>query len=421
MAFAKTKAPKTQDQKHSMPNKDDTLDINTKLIHSGERRSTSGAQPVATPIYASATFTYDSMEDIDRVFSGEKQGYIYTRYGNPTLTALEEAVKSIEDAATACAYASGMAALHAALFACDLKPGSTVLASQDLYGATTSLLNNVFGSFGVKTVATDFSELQKLRETALLVRPTVLVAETISNPLLKVCDIEACAEIAREVGARLIVDNTFASPYLCQPLRFGADLVVHSATKYLSGHADSTGGVVVSRDEFDSNALVSIMKLAGGVLSVWEAHQISRGIKTLAVRLDRQCDNARKLAEHLSRHERIERVYYPGLSSDAAMKSLTDRMLRQPHSGALVSIVLKDNSREGAFRFMNGLKLCIRSTSLGDVFTSVLHPATASHRDLLPARRLELGIPDGLIRISVGLESVADVIADIEGALEERA
>jgi cystathionine gamma-synthase/methionine-gamma-lyase len=401
-----------------MSNKYDTLDINTKLIHSGERRPASDAQPVATPIYASATFTYESMEDIDRVFSGEKQGYIYTRYGNPTLTALEEAVKSIEEGATACAYASGMAALHAALFACDLKPGSSVLASRDLYGATTSLLNNVFGSFGIKTVATDFSQLQSLRETARSVKPAVLVAETISNPLLKVCDIEACAEIAREVGARLIVDNTFASPYLCQPLRFGADLVVHSATKYLSGHADSTGGIVVSRDEFDSNALISIMKLVGGVLSVWEAHQISRGIKTLAVRLDRQCDNARQLAERLSRHERIEKIYYPGMSSESA-NLVADRMLRKPYSGALVSIVLKDDSREGAFRFMNALKLCVRSTSLGDVFTSVLHPATASHRDLTPALRLELGIPDGLIRISVGLESVADVIADIEEALEE--
>jgi cystathionine gamma-synthase/methionine-gamma-lyase len=391
-------------------------DINTKLIHSGERRPLSDAQPVATPIFASATFSYASMEEIDQVFSGEKPGYIYTRYGNPTLTALEEAVKSIEEGATACAYASGMAALHAALFACDLKPGSTVLASQDLYGATTSLLNNVFGSFGIKTVATDFSELQSLRETALAVKPAVLVAETISNPLLKVCDIEAGSEIAREVGARFIVDNTFASPYLCQPLKLGADLVVHSATKYLSGHADSMGGIVVSRDEFDSNALVSIMKLVGGVLSVWEAHQISRGIKTLAVRLDRQCDNARQLAERLRRHELIEKVYFPSLSS-AAEQSIAERMLRRPHAGALVSIVLKNNTREGAFRFMNALKLCIRSTSLGDVFTSVLHPATASHRDLTPTRRAELGIPDGLIRISVGLENVSDVISDIEEAL----
>lgn len=399
-----------------MADKNKNVDIKTKLIHSGERQRASDAQPVATPIYASATFTYDSMEDIDQVFAGEKRGYIYTRYGNPTLTALEEAVKSIEEGAIACAYASGMAALHAALFACDLKPGSTVLASQDLYGATTSLLNTVFGSFGIKTVATDFSNPQQLREKALEVKPAVLVAETISNPLLKVCDIEACAEVARKVGARLIVDNTFASPYLCQPLKFGADLVVHSATKYLGGHADAMGGLVVSRDEFDGVALVGVMKLVGGVLSVWDAHQILRGLKTLGVRLDRQCDNARTLAEHLRKHERVEQVYYPGFSSGVDLAT-TRRMLREPHSGALVSIKLKDDTRESAFRFMNALHLCVRSTSLGDVFTSVLHPATASHRDLNPARRLELGIADSLVRISVGLEHVGDVIADIEEAL----
>jgi cystathionine beta-lyase/cystathionine gamma-synthase len=311
-----------------------------------------------------------------------------------------------------------MAALHAALFACDLKPDATVVASQDLYGATTGLLNTIFGSFGIKTVATDFNDLEQLRATVLEEKPVVLVAETISNPVLKVCDIEACAEIAREVGARLIVDNTFASPYLCQPLKFGADLVVHSATKYLGGHADAMGGLVVSRDEFDGVALVGVMKLVGGVLSVWDAHQILRGIKTLGVRLDRQCENARVLAEHLRKDDRIEEVYYPGFLS-AADLVVTRRMLRKPHSGALVSIKLKDNTREGAFRFMNGLRLCVRSTSLGDVFTSVLHPATASHRDLTPTRRLDLGITDGLIRISVGIESVDDLIADIRQALTE--
>ena len=399
-----------------MADEENKLDITTKLVHSGERTSTPDAQSVATPIYATATFTYDTMEDIDRVFSGEKQGYIYTRYGNPTISALEDAIKSLEEGATACAYSTGMAALHAALFACDLKPGSTVVASQDLYGATTGLLNTVFGSFGIKTVATDFSDLEQLRAQVLEVKPAVLVAETISNPLLKVCDIEACAEIARGVGARLIVDNTFASPYLCQPLKFGADLVVHSATKYLGGHADAMGGLVVSRDEFDSVALVGVMKLVGGVLSVWDAHQVLRGIKTLGVRLDRQCENARVLAEKLRKDDRIQEVYYPGYSS-AVDLVITRRMLRKPHSGALVSIKLKDDTREGAFRFMNALRLCVRSTSLGDVFTSVLHPATASHRDLTPTRRAELGITDGLIRISVGIESVDDLIGDIQWAL----
>ena len=373
-------------------------DITTKFVHAGERRPLPDALPVATPIYASATFTYDSMDEIDQVFAGEKQGFIYTRYGNPTTAALEEAVREVEEGAFACVYATGMAAVHAALIACDLKAGSTVLASRDVYGATTGLLNNVLSNFGVKTIQADFSDMDAVRETARDLKPQVLIAETISNPLLKVCDIEACAEIAHENGARLIIDNTFATPYLRQPLELGADIVVHSATKYLGGHADTMGGLVISRDEMDSIALISTMKLVGGVLGVWEAHEILRGLKTLAVRMDRQCENARALAGYLKEHERIGRVHYPGL-------------------GALVSIELRDNTKEAAFRFMDALQLIVRSTSLGDVFTSVLHPATASHRDLSPARRQTLGITDGLIRISVGIESVGDIIADIEQAL----
>ena len=373
-------------------------DITTKLVHAGERGPLPEAKPVVTPIYASATFTYDTMEEIDQVFGGEKQGFIYTRYGNPTTAALEEAMRVVEEGATACAYATGMAAIHAALLACDLRAGSTVLASRDLYGATTNLLNTILANFGVKTVHLDFADLKLVRDKARDLKPQVLIAETISNPLLKVCDIETCVEIARENGARLIVDNTFATPLLRQPLKLGADIVVHSATKYLGGHADAMGGVVISRDEMDSAALFSVMKLVGGVLGVWEAHEILRGLKTLAVRMERQCENASVLANRLREHASVARVHYPGL-------------------GALVSIELKDNTREAAFRFMDALQLCVRSTSLGDVFTSVLHPATASHRDMLPARRNELGIIDGLVRISVGIEKIDDIIADIEQAL----
>ncbi|HEX3183366.1 MAG TPA: PLP-dependent aspartate aminotransferase family protein [Pyrinomonadaceae bacterium] len=392
------------------------LDINTKLVHAGERQPLPGGTPSSTPIYATSTFTYPSMEEIDKVFSGEQQGYVYTRHGNPTLAALEQALLAIEEGATACVYASGMAALHAALLACDLRSGSTVLVSQDVYGATTNLLFTVLSSFGVKTVATDFSDIDGLREKVREVKPQVMVAETISNPLLKICDIEAVAEIARENNARLIIDNTFASPYLCQPLKLGADLVVHSATKYLGGHADATGGVVVSRDEMDSNALIGAMKLVGGVLSVWDAHMILRGVKTLALRMERQCDNARRLAEHLIGNSRLERVHYPAPTPDAGI-DLTRRILRAPHGGALVSIELKEQTREAAFRFMDALQLCVRSTSLGDVFTSVLHAASASHRDLTPARRAELGITEGLVRISLGIESIDDIIADVEQAL----
>ena len=392
------------------------LDIETQFVHATGSGEPPVGQPTATPVYASATYTYASMDQMDRAFAGEIDGYVYTRHGNPTVTIFEQAMRGVESGATARAYGSGMAAIHAALFACELSPGSVVLASQDLYGATTNLLLNIFGSFGIKTVFADFSNLDEVRAATLESKPRVLIAETISNPLLKVCDIEACAEIAHSSGARLIIDNTFASPYLCQPIKHGADLVVHSATKFLSGHADAMGGIAVSRDEMDALALTGVMKLAGGVLSPWEAHAILRGIKTLGVRMDRHCENARQLADHLKDDARVARVYFPGLASGNE-ESVTDRMLRAGQFGALVSLELKDNTRAGAFRFMDALKLCIRSTSLGDVFTSTLHPATASHRDLSPARRRELGISDGLVRISVGIESAQDIIADIDQAL----
>jgi len=394
------------------------LGINTQLVHAGERGTPPQGKPVSNPIYASATFTYDSMSEVDQVFSGEKQGYIYSRYGNPTVAALEEAVRVLEEGAAACAYSTGMAALHAAIFACELSPGATILASQDLYGATIDLLYKVFGSYGIKTATADFSDLERVRAKALEVQPQVLIAETISNPLLKVCDVTVCAEIAREVGARFIVDNTFTSPYLCKPLKHGADFSVHSATKYLGGHADVMGGVVVARDEVDLPTLIGVMKLVGGILGVWEAHEIHRGLKTLSVRMDRQCANAATLAEFLSSHSRVSRVHYPGLATTQNL-AVMKRVFRSPHAGALVSMELQENTRESAFRFMDALTLCVRSTSLGDVFTGVLHPATASHREMAPKRRLQLGITEGLVRISVGLEDIADIVEDIRQALEK--
>ncbi len=330
---------------------------------------------------------------------------------------MQDALQALEGGAGACAYASGMAALHAALLACEVTSGATVLASQDLYGATLDLLVKVFSLFGVTTVTCDFSDLQSLSAKARGVRPRVLVTETISNPLLKVCDLPVCAEIAHGVGARLIVDNTFATPYLCRPIEHGADFVVHSATKYLSGHADVIGGVVVVRDVADHAALVSIMKLAGGILGPWEAHEILRGVKTLALRLERQCGNARHIAEQLATDRRVSRIHYPGIDGQGA-EPVFRRILRPPHAGAMISIELPANSRESAFKFMDALRLCVRSTSLGDVFTSVLHPATASHREMPPTRRRQVGISDGLIRMSVGIEDARDILDDIGQALE---
>jgi len=395
------------------------LDIATRLVHAGERQ-VPAAVPVATPIYASVTYTYGSMAEVDKVFGGEIPGYVYSRYANPTLTVLENAVQALEGGFGASAFGSGMAALHAALLACDIASGCTVLASQDLYGATINLLNSVFTSFGVNTIVADYADLDVLEKKVREVRPRIMIAETVSNPLLKVCDLAQSAEIAHSVGARLIVDNTFATPYLCRPFHLGADMVVHSATKYLAGHGDVMGGIAVAREEQQHNALRSIMKLAGGIMSPYDAHEILRGLKTLALRVERQCANARTIAEKLSADRRVARVHYPALATGDARRKL-EGTLRPNYAGAMVAIELVNNNKEGAFRFMDALRLVVRSTSLGDVFSSALHPATASHRDMAPARRRALGITDGLVRLSIGIEHVDDILADLNQALNASA
>ena len=386
--------------------------INTQLVHAGERQTPPVGLPSAMPIYATSTFSYGSMAEVDNVFAGDAPDFVYTRYGNPTVAALETALAQLENGAAAVAFASGMAAMHAALLACELNNNSIILASADLYGATLDLLYKIFAPFGVRIATADFNDLDDLRAKTVELKPRVLIAETISNPLLKVCDIEKCGRIAREANAKFIVDNTFASPFLCRPLDVGADFAVHSATKFLGGHADAMGGIVAAREQIDYPALLGAVKLAGGVLSVWEAHQILRGVKTLGLRLERQCDNARLLAEFFTGHPSIEAVYYP-LTNE---RELTNRVLRPPFGGALVSIRLKDDTKAAAYQFLDNLKLCVRATSLGDVFTGATHPVTASHRELSPKRRRALGITDGLIRFSLGIEDIADIIADVEQA-----
>jgi len=391
--------------------------IATQLVHAGERRVAPLGVPAATPIYATSTFVYERMEDVDRVVEGDVSGFVYSRYGNPTVAALEAAMAEIENGKFAFAFGSGMAALHAALLACELSTGSVVLASQDLYGASLELLKTVFGSFGVKTVTADFSDIENLRLKAQELKPRVLIGETISNPLLKVLDVENIALIARETGAKLIVDNTFATPFLCQPINFGADFVVHSATKFLGGHADATGGIVIAREDFDRPALLGALTLAGGVLSAWEAHSILRGLKTLGLRLEKQCRNAEKLAEFFLDCPQIEKVIYPSLATDEQAE-VVSRILRKDFRGAVLGIRLTKNSREAVYKFMNALQLCTRAASVGDIFTGVVHPATATHREMSAAKRARLGITEGLLRISAGIEEVADIIADIKQAFE---
>ena len=390
--------------------------IATKLVHAGERRQSPSGVPASTPIYATSSFIHERLEDVDRIVEGEVNDFVYSRYGNPTVAAFEEAIADIENGKFAFAFGSGMAAIHAALLACELSRGSVVLASNDLYGATLELLYTVFGPFGVKVVTEDFGNLAALRAKAFELQPRVLICETLSNPLLKVCDIEECAEIAHEVGGKLIVDNTFATPYLCRPIELGADFVVHSATKYLGGHANATGGVVVAKDEIDKPALLGALTLAGGVLSPWEAHSLLTGLKTLGLRMEKQCSNAERLANRLQNIPQISDVIYPKFFEGEQAAAL-DGSFCGSEFGAIVSIRLSEDTRDASYRFLNSLQLCTRAASVGDLFTGIVHPATATHRELSPGRRARLGITEGLIRISVGIEDVGDIAADIEQAL----
>ncbi len=402
--------------------------LETRAVHSGERRAKRGDGqngsfcPISTPIYASTTFSHPNIETTDRVLGGEEEGYSYARYGNPTVGAFEEALASLEtpdgDAGTrtgvrAFAFASGMAATHAALAAAELTNGATVLAAEQLYGSTATLLVQVFGANGVETRFVDAYDLGSVEKKIAQLEPRAVVVESISNPLLRVADVPRLSEITRDAGAALIVDNTFGTPCLQRPLDLGADIVVHSATKYLSGHGDLTAGVVACGPPYDA-AVEQLRKLVGGVLGPFEAWLAHRGLKTLPLRIERQCENARRIANRLVSNPKIARVNHPSLEDhpdhETALRVLSD-------TGGLVSFELKEEGREAAFEFLNALELCVKAPSLGDVYTLAIHPATSSHRELSPARRARLGVGENLVRLSVGIEHPEDVAADIEQAL----
>jgi cystathionine beta-lyase/cystathionine gamma-synthase len=389
----------------------------TRAVHSGERRP-GGREgsffPISTPIYASTTFSHPDIEKTDRVLGGEEPGYSYTRWGNPTVTAFEEALASLEGGgARAFAFASGMAAMHAALTAAELGPGATVLAAEQLYGSTATLLVQIFGASGVEVRFVDTYDLGAVEKKVAELRPRAVVVETISNPLLRVADTESMAGITRRSSAALVVDNTFGTPYLQRPLELGADIVVHSATKYLSGHGDLTAGAVVAGAPYDT-ALEQILKTVGYVLGPFEAWLAHRGLKTLPLRMARQCENAREISAYLASHPKVTKVHHPALE-DHPDHEVARRLLSD--TGGLVAFELGTGGREAAFRFLNALELCVRAPSLGDIYTLAIHPATSSHRELSPSRRERLGVRENLIRLSCGIEHPQDVIWDLEQAL----
>ncbi len=424
------------------------LSLHTLAVHAGARGPRPAFDPVVTPIYHSVSYTYEDAEDLDAVLAGTNPNPVYARYGNPTVAALEAAVAALEGGEAALAYGSGMAALHGALLAAGARAGATVVAARDVYGATYALLDRLLASQGVTVRFVDISDLDAVGAAlgatgatgaTAMVAPTVaLLVETISNPLLKVADLPRLAGLAHAQGAALIVDNTFATPVLCRPLAWGADYVVHSATKYLGGHGDVLGGIVVTSAARRAE-LLDINKLVGANLGPQEAWLIQRGLKTLPLRVERQCANAVQIAAWLAGHSRVAHVNYPGLAAHP-QHALAGQLLGDHQDGpfgaaedvaygsamyggamygGMISFDLRDVGRAEVFRFMEVLRLVQPATSLGDVYTLTLYPAMSSHRALTPEMRRAIGIGDGLVRLSVGIEDVGDIIADLEQALRQ--
>ncbi|HZY66022.1 MAG TPA: PLP-dependent aspartate aminotransferase family protein [Rubrobacteraceae bacterium] len=398
----------------------------TLAVHSGEKRAVSANgfgearadgeyYPISTPIYASTTFSHPDVETTDKVLGGEQEGYSYARYDNPTVVAFERALAALEGSGRAFAFASGMAAMHAALSSAECSGECTVLAADQLYGSTATLLVQVFGMGGVETRFFDASDPEDLESKLEKYRPRAVVIETISNPLLRVADTERIAGTVRDAGSTLIVDNTFGTPCLQRPLELGADIVVHSATKYLSGHGDLTAGVVVANPPYDA-AVEQIRKLVGGTLGPFEAWLAHRGLKTLPLRMGRQCENAREISAWLTSRPKVAKVNHPSLQDHPDGETVR-RVLAD--TGGLVSFELALEDRKNAFRFLNALELCVKAPSLGDVYTLAIHPATSSHRELSPSRRERLGVKENLVRLSCGIEHPGDVISDLEQALEQ--
>jgi cystathionine beta-lyase/cystathionine gamma-synthase len=390
--------------------------LTTRAVHAGVHPPRPDFTPTVVPIYPSVTYCYDSMKDLDGVFAGSHQGYVYARYGNPTVTALEEAVATLEDGETALAFASGMAAIHAALLAVGARAGSAVVAAQDVYGATYALLDQLMRSQGVMVRFVDITNLDQVRAACAELEPVALLVETISNPLLKVADLPTLADVAHSYGASLLVDNTFATPCLLQPLKAGADVVIHSTTKYLGGHGDVLSGVVVTSAARRAD-LFEIIKMTGANLGPQEAWLVLRGIRTLPLRMRQHCENTLAVAHWLQEHPRVSQVYYPGLPSHP-QHELAKQLFDGQGFGGIVSFELAGADQALVFRFFETLQLCLPATTLGDVCTLLLYPPHSSHRALSPEERARIGIGDGLVRMSVGIEAVADILSDLEQALK---
>ncbi len=383
--------------------------MDSRCVHAGVGDDVHGA--VVPPIYQTSTFKFKDAQHGADLFAGKQKGYIYTRLGNPTVAALEEALASLEGGFLGLGCASGMAAIHTAL-ATFLDTGDHVISSESVYGPVTSLLGGFFSRFGIQTSFVDSSDLSAVRDA---VRPNtrMIHIETPGNPTLVVSDLAAIAEIAKENGAKMMVDNTFLSPILQRPLELGADIVVHSLTKFLNGHADVVGGIIIPKTEEDYHRLRQALNLAGGTIDPFNAFLVHRGIKTLALRMARHCENAQEVAEYLEKHDKVAWVRYPGLPSHPHYE-LSKR--QTSGHGGVISFELKGGLEAGR-TLMGSVHLAQLAVSLGGVETLIQHPASMTHAGMSRDLRERAGIADGLVRLSIGIEAPTDIIEDLEGGL----
>ncbi|WP_420134791.1 methionine gamma-lyase [Rhodopseudomonas sp.] len=364
------------------------------------------------PLFLTSTYAFASAAEGAARFAGEAEGFVYSRVGNPTVAVLESRLAALEGGEAALATASGVGALTALIWTL-LKAGDGIVADQMLYGCTFGLFEHHLPRFGIEVVFADLTDPPNL-QAALRPNTRLVFTETPTNPNMRLVDIAACAEICRRAGIRLVVDNTYCTPYLQQPLALGADLVTHSATKYLGGHGDLLAGAVVGPKELiDQLRFVGIKELNGACISAFDAFLILRGLKTLTLRMDRHSATASRLAHDLQAHPAVAAVYYPGLDSHP-QHALAQRQMRQP--GGMIALELKGGLAAGR-SFMDKVKLATRAVSLGDAETLIQHPASMTHATYDPAERARHGFTDGLIRISVGLEDYEDLREDLQGAL----
>ena len=392
---------------HDLKNKG----IGTKTIHGGHTKNPFGT--LATPIYQTSTFVFDSAEQGGKRFALEEEGYIYSRLGNPTTAVIEEKIALLEHGEMAAATSSGMGAISSTLWTL-LKAGDHVIADTTLYGCTFALLSHGLTKFGVEVEFLNTADLEAVKK-AMKPNTRVVYLETPANPNLKITDIAEIAKIAHtNEYTKVVVDNTFATPYNQNPLLLGADVVVHSATKYINGHGDVLAGFVVGSKEIVTQVkLVGIKDMTGSVLGPQEAYYIIRGMKTFEIRMERHCANAMKVAKWLAAHPKVEKVYYPGLEDHEGHEIAKKQM---KNYGGIMSFELKGGFEAGK-ALLNNVELCALAVSLGDTETLIQHPASMTHSPYTREERLAAGITDGLVRLSVGLEDVEDIIADLEQGL----